>query len=32
MLTGGMGYAAVLGLIALVSTACNNRSETNIKL
>jgi hypothetical protein len=32
MLTGGMGYAAVLGLIALVSTACNNRSETDIKL
>ena len=32
MLTGGMGYAAVLGLIALVSTACNNRSETDIEL
>jgi hypothetical protein len=30
MLTKRMGYAAVLGLIALVSTACNNGSETDI--
>src|ERR1700728_2018478 len=30
MLTGRMGYAAVLGLLALVSTACNNGSETDI--
>ena len=30
MLTGRMGYAAVVGLIALVSTACNNGSETDI--
>ena len=29
MLTKRMGYAAVLGLIALVSTACNNGSETD---
>jgi len=30
MLTGRMGYAAVLGLLALVSTACNNGSDTDI--
>jgi hypothetical protein len=30
MLAGRMGYAAGLGLIALVSTACNNGSETDI--
>jgi hypothetical protein len=30
VLTGRMGYAAILGLLALVSTACNNGSETDI--
>jgi hypothetical protein len=30
MLNGRTGYTAVLGLIALVSTACNNGSETDI--
>jgi hypothetical protein len=30
MLTGRTGCAAVLGLIALVSTACNNGTETDI--
>ena len=30
MLTGRMAYAAVLGLLALVSTACNNGTDTDI--
>jgi hypothetical protein len=30
MLNGRTGYTAVLGLIALVSTACNNGSETDM--
>jgi hypothetical protein len=30
MLSGRTGYAAVLGLIALMSTACNNGSDTDM--
>jgi hypothetical protein len=30
MLSGRMGYAVVLGLIALMSTACNNGSDTDM--
>jgi hypothetical protein len=30
MICGRMGYAVVLGLIALMSTACNNGSETDM--
>lgn len=30
MLTGRMGYAAIVGLIVLMSTACNNGSDTDM--